>query len=513
MDELLSYAKTILNHQHRTHVFMIQMAGTHARFIRFDRGGAVVSAPFDYSQRGDLLLAFLWRVSRSNEVTKGRDPTVTRATAVETVLAKEKLFKWIQEDGDDWSVYKLIIQDQDLDRSTERKKMEVLVWAPVAQPTSVAGKATRGYVGYDACSDKVVFVKDSWRSTEPAMEKESDTLRTINSAGITERVPVLLCGDDLEGVWQSTVTAKYLQGRWSVGNQWECTGRRTHTRFATDKVGTPLEDFENSKDFLKAVYDAFRAHRDVYEKCNILHCDVSLGNILVDTDGKGFLNDWDLARAIEAIETGPERTFRAGTWRFMSACLVGRPDKVHTLQDDIESFFWVVAYTIIRFLYSSYTSDLTTVIKVIFDEYRSGSVGRRIGGLGKLSHLSGFCYPRTLIVSNNPPMTRFYKRFRMLLIAYLEFERDVRISLPETPSARRRDWERQLYSALRTQIPSSPLASHEPVGSLFAEILAVNGWPPNDSSHDYLSESSTKAEDEGEESDSSNKVSRCRRRL
>ncbi|KAF9551898.1 hypothetical protein CPC08DRAFT_647446, partial [Agrocybe pediades] len=110
------------------------------------------------------------------------------------------------------------------------------------------------------------------------------------------------------------------------------------------------------------------AHKAVYEKCKILHGDISLGNILVATNGKGFLNDWDLARTVEDIESGAERTFRTGTWRFMSAHLLSRPKKYHTLQDDIESLFWVVAFTIIFFLRNSWSEKyLKFVLETVFD--------------------------------------------------------------------------------------------------------------------------------------------------
>ena len=47
------------------------------------------------------------------------------------------------------------------------------------------------------------------------------------------------------------------------------------------------------------------AHRQAWEKAQILHRDVSVGNIMIDVespeddDPEGFLNDWDLCKYVE----------------------------------------------------------------------------------------------------------------------------------------------------------------------------------------------------------------------
>lgn len=46
------------------------------------------------------------------------------------------------------------------------------------------------------------------------------------------------------------------------------------------------------------------AHRKAWESANILHRDVSVGNIMIDVESDeeqpiGFLNDWDLCKYVE----------------------------------------------------------------------------------------------------------------------------------------------------------------------------------------------------------------------
>lgn len=114
-----------------------------------------------------------------------------------------------------------------------------------------------------------------------------------------------------------------------------------------------------------------------WEKAEILHRDISCGNILIDdlpddqqldASGKpwppgprGFLNDWDMcAFKSELAATAGDRvvkllSFRAysrtsfrhhdqGTMIFVSGLRVRYPGKPHNLSDDLESFVHLINY-------------------------------------------------------------------------------------------------------------------------------------------------------------------------
>ena len=51
-------------------------------------------------------------------------------------------------------------------------------------------------------------------------------------------------------------------------------------------------------------YDyVYPAHKDAFERCRILHRDISLANILMNLNKEGgFLNDWDLAININDMQ-------------------------------------------------------------------------------------------------------------------------------------------------------------------------------------------------------------------
>ncbi|KAJ7577490.1 hypothetical protein C8J56DRAFT_1061149 [Mycena floridula] len=61
------------------------------------------------------------------------------------------------------------------------------------------------------------------------------------------------------------------------------------------EVGRPLWSFSSVEELLQVTWDTFVAHRDAYVKGNILHGDISEGNILIYR-GRGLLIDWEMAK-------------------------------------------------------------------------------------------------------------------------------------------------------------------------------------------------------------------------
>jgi RIO-like serine/threonine protein kinase len=45
------------------------------------------------------------------------------------------------------------------------------------------------------------------------------------------------------------------------------------------------------------------AHKEAY-RADVIHCDISLGNILITGDGHGLLIDWDLCKHVSKLEMG-----------------------------------------------------------------------------------------------------------------------------------------------------------------------------------------------------------------
>ncbi|KIN96056.1 hypothetical protein M404DRAFT_164261, partial [Pisolithus tinctorius Marx 270] len=64
------------NSQFRIFAFSIIVVEDHARFVRWDRAGAIVSTCFNYLERSDLLANFFWRFSHLSHEERGYDSSV-----------------------------------------------------------------------------------------------------------------------------------------------------------------------------------------------------------------------------------------------------------------------------------------------------------------------------------------------------------------------------------------------------------------------------------------------------
>jgi serine/threonine protein kinase len=147
------------------------------------------------------------------------------------------------------------------------------------------------------------------------------------------------------------------------------------------------------------------AHTAAYEKAQILHRDVSAGNILIADDGSGLLIDWDLSKkVIPDVDTKPRRHSRTvwvllsyilhtnglhlqGTWQFISiARLRDHTSWPHEVSDDLESFFWVLLYQVAKCRAAGLNLD--EEMQNVFDFHtKLDEHGIVRGGKGKLNTL------------------------------------------------------------------------------------------------------------------------------
>ncbi|KAG6860590.1 hypothetical protein C0995_009586 [Termitomyces sp. Mi166 len=86
-----------------------------------------------------------------------------------------------------------------------------------------------------------------------------------------------------------------VKDQWSLPNDVHPSPTSIHLRFVCllELVNRSLKDFSTSREFMSAMYDAFKAHADVATHCNWIHGDVTPMNILIDRNGKGVLTDYD----------------------------------------------------------------------------------------------------------------------------------------------------------------------------------------------------------------------------
>ncbi|GJE94199.1 hypothetical protein PsYK624_103670 [Phanerochaete sordida] len=117
-------------------------------------------------------------------------------------------------------------------------------------------------------------------------------------------------------------------------------------------VAYPLWGARTSKELVQALFDALTALKGI-EDAGFLHRDINIGNVMITKDGRGVLTDCDHGRSITPWPSGEDQgftgpPFRLATWQFMSTRILQDPDVQHTLQDDLESAFWVLLWIALK---------------------------------------------------------------------------------------------------------------------------------------------------------------------
>jgi Fungal protein kinase len=112
--------------------------------------------------------------------------------------------------------------------------------------------------------------------------------------------------------------------------------------------GQPIHESESVKESLEASRDTIRAHRSLYQDGNILR-DISENNVIAEAEKegepKGIRIDLDLTKELDSSPSGARH--RTGTMEFMTVELL--EGVAHTCRQDLESFFYVFLWVIIRY--------------------------------------------------------------------------------------------------------------------------------------------------------------------
>ena len=200
------HVSEILARQYRTFLFTISMCGSRARLFRWDRSGAIVTHSFDIRDEPEIFCEFLWRFSCASRLARGHDLTVELASSPEENLFRQAVQRYIRDqlglEGEELNkavsehyqpgrVIAVDVFAQDPDHSAISIH-RYLVSRPVVSPMSPIGRGTRAYWAVRSGSDRVVFLKDTWRYDH---EPEGNTLATLNESGVSYVPKLILHGD------------------------------------------------------------------------------------------------------------------------------------------------------------------------------------------------------------------------------------------------------------------------------------------------------------------------------
>ncbi|TRM59115.1 hypothetical protein BD626DRAFT_462824 [Schizophyllum amplum] len=197
-------------------------------------------------------------------------------------------------------------------------------------------------------SDQDFVIKNAWADKRRALT-EGDFL---NIAASLDGVGKLVCGETVlrpDGQpHTTTVLRDALKGsseRCAILSQIPQLELR---RFVLRPYARPLEEFISKDELLSVFRDAIQAHWDLYELKDVLHCDISDNNIVINEHSgsslrRGLLIDFDRAVLVDKEhKVGPIGDM-TGSLLFMACDIVQYSERVaHGPRHDLESFLYVL---------------------------------------------------------------------------------------------------------------------------------------------------------------------------
>ena len=154
----------------------------------------------------------------------------------------------------------------------------------------------------------------------------------------------------------------------------------------------------------------------------------------------------------------------------MSSHLLSDAAKEHTVQDDIESFFWVLIYVGLYYLHLNqkhYVGPVEDIVTSIFNqgEYFEG-IGH-VGGSRKKEFITGDYFRRTLTFTDNEALTTFYQDFRAILWNYHTWLNKVYNDEPK-PEA--------VSEIIMYKMPDEIKCTHAQMWPIFDKALQDDNW-------------------------------------
>ncbi|KID81640.1 serine/threonine-protein kinase Sgk2 [Metarhizium guizhouense ARSEF 977] len=213
---------------------------------------------------------------------------------------------------------------------------------PIACRQGLVGTGTTCYRAKPSGSNRWNYVlKFKWRWARHRPEDELLRLAQEKCGRFASEQPADSRRRGVEGLRQPTGLADYTE---KTDNYFQ---NRILTCAVTSPAGRPLHTFRSLLELLQVFRHAVQCHRSLYRDAEILHRDISAGNMIIldnqEGGAKGMLIDLDVA-----IHLGTELD-RAlgitGTRPFMAiGVLKGHQN---TYRHDLEAFFYVFLWTII----------------------------------------------------------------------------------------------------------------------------------------------------------------------
>ncbi|KAF8478768.1 hypothetical protein JB92DRAFT_3133895 [Gautieria morchelliformis] len=312
---------------HRRFAYGLIMTETTCTVYMFDHSGAVASQPFNYHQHPTQFCAVLFGLGSDQGDRIGFDKNFVVDHQHGPLLRTR------------------VDSGNGLPNEVYYSLDDTLFHSP-----SLVGRGTICWLAVKLEDPHSLFViKDAWipRAELSGGESEGSLLRHAESKGIEKGIAQLEHFEEVTRSNDPSDLDTILRNRQvDTPAAEDLKLDRVHTCIVLRTYGKRLELFETRQELLFAFRDAVLAHRELHEVAGILHRDISMGNILINSGGtegnRGILIDFD--HAIRVGDTSLHSTKRKiGTWRFMSRNILEGKNP-HTYIDDLESFYFVLCW-------------------------------------------------------------------------------------------------------------------------------------------------------------------------
>lgn len=263
--QMASYAGATMTSQYRGHLFSTFTFGRYARFIRWDRSAAIVSARFDFVEHPGILFDFYKRFSQLSEEQRGIDPNVKPATRAQGQRARKALKRFAPVC---WTGRACDLFKKQVDIATMsflRMRFEgawYITAAPYCDPAGFSpfGRSSRARTVYpDASSstdprDDLRYMKDYFREESPHTYPEAQIYRLLKEHQVEHVAEMTNGGDsDLERTIGHTMTDR----DWVAPRKKLLRVRELiHHVLLLKTIGRSLITFRTARDLVTCIADA-----------------------------------------------------------------------------------------------------------------------------------------------------------------------------------------------------------------------------------------------------------------
>ena len=265
--QIAAYAGLAMSMSFRRHFFSILVLGRYARFIRWDRCGAIVTRRFDYTKHPMLVFDFYLRFGQLTSLQRGYDPTVQpcKGSQIPQLVcdAFRRYHKSSWYGGTTSKRGQVSPSFEGFLRITVKDEVSTQVFfvpPPRYQHASLFPfcRSTRRSL---ACPlpkrnaknpPKMCFLKDSWHEVSHRAPREADIYRILKEEGV-KYVASMRLGGDVAGL--ETETQEWVRELSPNSRRLRACKMVCH-RIVLDTVARDLSTFSWCKVLLSCIADA-----------------------------------------------------------------------------------------------------------------------------------------------------------------------------------------------------------------------------------------------------------------